>query len=156
LQDVLADDQNAPLARLFSLKHEFPSEWYRFVHPADVNATSRTLPIDLSYDRFPFQFRGKQIQIGQVDLFMAFEDRADNTKGEGLRASIASADTTSPGAPVCGPFSADPLLDGTPHWQQPFQTQIATSLNLQIAATDVNKIGDLIDDILMVCRYSVQ
>ena len=40
-REALAEAENAPLARLFSLKHEFPIEWYRFLHPVDVEASIR-------------------------------------------------------------------------------------------------------------------
>jgi hypothetical protein len=44
------------LARCFSLRHEFPNEWFRFIQPSDQTATSQT------QERFPFQLRGKQLQ----------------------------------------------------------------------------------------------
>jgi hypothetical protein len=40
--------------RMFSIRHEFPGEWQRFLHPA--NATDdQTLTLELIRDRFPFQ-----------------------------------------------------------------------------------------------------
>lgn len=51
------------LARLFSLKHEFPAEWHRFVtSTGDFKAT-----IKKSY--FPFFAQGKSIHIDRVQLF---------------------------------------------------------------------------------------
>ena len=68
---------NQPNLRLFSLKHEFPGEWNRFLHPADT-ATDQIMTLTLSMERFPFQFRGKLIQIDQVDLFLKFKDIYDS------------------------------------------------------------------------------
>ena len=61
------------MQRLFSLKHEFPSEWYRFLHPAD-NSSSQSMQIALDNSRFPFQYRGKKIQISQAELVLLFSN----------------------------------------------------------------------------------
>ena len=64
------------LTRYFSLKHEFPTDWYKFLHPAD-QATSQTMSISLTIERFPYIYRGKKIQISQVELFLKFKDIYD-------------------------------------------------------------------------------
>lgn len=66
------------LLRLFSLRHEFPSDWYRFLHPSET-AASQSLNMTLTRERFPFQFRGKKIQITEVELFLKFNDISDST-----------------------------------------------------------------------------
>ena len=63
---------------MFSLKHEFPSEWYKFANPPAANP-SQTLTISLGIDRFPFLYRGKTISITKVDLYVAFKDIYDST-----------------------------------------------------------------------------
>ncbi len=55
--------------RLFSLKHEFPSEWYAMLHPADASAQYGQMPLQLRQDRFPYQYRGDQIRTGDIELF---------------------------------------------------------------------------------------
>src|SRR3989442_9663922 len=64
LKDMLTDDENAPRARLLILKHEFPTRWHRFLHPTD----GASLELDLTQERFPFQFRGNKITIGKLHL----------------------------------------------------------------------------------------
>ena len=59
------------LRRLFSLKHEFPTEWYKFMNPADT-ATTQSMQITLGPERFPFQYRRMKIQISEVELFLLF------------------------------------------------------------------------------------
>jgi hypothetical protein len=71
LTQMLAAQNNALLARLFSVKHEFPSERYRFLHLMDPTAT---LTMDLSQERFPFLYRGRAITIGAVELFVSIRD----------------------------------------------------------------------------------
>jgi hypothetical protein len=77
-QKVVGDNFVPPpqenLLRLFSAKHEFPSDWYRFLHPDDEAAPGQTLQLVLTPDRFPFQFRGRAIQISRADLFLKLSD----------------------------------------------------------------------------------
>jgi hypothetical protein len=67
------------LARAFSLRHEFPSDWYNFLHPPD-SVPDQTMAINLTQDRFPFRYRGKKIQIYQIDMFLRFRDIFDPVK----------------------------------------------------------------------------
>ena len=78
---VLPDQKN--LLRLFSAKHEFPTEWYRFLHPTDQAATSQTLELNLTQERFPFHFRGKALEIAQVELFLKFKNETDRASASG-------------------------------------------------------------------------
>jgi peptidoglycan hydrolase-like protein with peptidoglycan-binding domain len=65
--------EKSPLARLFSVKHEFSSEWYRFLHPAEA-ANSQPLNLDFSLERFPFQYRGKKLQISKLEIFLNLKE----------------------------------------------------------------------------------
>ena len=79
---------DTPLGRLFSLKHEFPNDWYRFLHPKDTD-DKQTFQLDLTSERFPFQFRGKMIQISQVELFLKLKDEKDPLQAwEGIYSGI--------------------------------------------------------------------
>jgi hypothetical protein len=64
------------LGRLFSLKHEFSSEWYKFLNPQDT-ATSQSMQIALTIERFPYQYRGRKITISRVELFLKLKDLND-------------------------------------------------------------------------------
>jgi hypothetical protein len=71
------------LQRLFSFRHEFPTEWYKFLHPADTS-TSQSMQIALDNSRFPFTYRGKKIQITQAELVLLFANaqfQADYASG---------------------------------------------------------------------------
>ena len=65
------------LTRIFSLRHEFPTEWYRFLNPAETVA-GQTLELTLTQDRFPFQFRGRTININRADVLLKFKDISDS------------------------------------------------------------------------------
>lgn len=56
-----------PQVRFFSARHEFPNEWYQFLHPS----TEQRLILDLSASRFPFRPVGKTVNISTLKLFLA-------------------------------------------------------------------------------------
>jgi hypothetical protein len=185
LKDLLKDIENAPLARLFSLKHEFPTDWYRFLHPSDLAATSQTLTMDLSSDRFPFQFRGRKIEFNQVDLFMSFKESTHNVVYDGggeLTVSLTSAKEGVPGSPVSGKLVREKSqMKNMPHasFTLPGSSSspsgpVSASLMLEVKEGDIKKIASplqqkvgpatathqrlnasLIDDIFLVCHYSI-
>jgi hypothetical protein len=66
------------LSRMFSLRHEFPSSWNAFLHPPDA-VPDQTMTINLAQERFPFQYRGKKIQMYEMDVFLKFRDIYDAT-----------------------------------------------------------------------------
>jgi hypothetical protein len=61
--------QQSGRERLFSLKHEFPTEWYGLLHPASTSAAYGQMPIALSSERFPFQYRGRALKITGAQVF---------------------------------------------------------------------------------------
>jgi len=67
----------ANLVRLFSLRHEFPTEWYNFLHPLS-SSPDLSMTIGLTQERFPFLYRAKKIQIYQMDFLLKFTDIHDS------------------------------------------------------------------------------
>src|SRR5262249_4509742 len=61
LDVTLASAENVSLYRLFSARHEFPDEWYKFLHPISNDAPKLSLPIDRS--RFPYLFSRPNVTI---------------------------------------------------------------------------------------------
>ena len=57
-----------PLRRLFNLKHEFPTEWYAFFHPA--TGADKRLVLPLKKEHFPFFVQEKDIKISSISLFV--------------------------------------------------------------------------------------
>jgi hypothetical protein len=168
---------------MFSLKHEFPSEWYRFLHPVD----EQSMPFNLAMERFPFQFRGKKIEISQVDLFLKFKEihDADTYKSNGsplgdyadapLKLNLTPP---LPGAMASNTLLTNQaLLSGLPFAPFDFASQSPPpgvgGWTLEASQDDIKKItqtlqktvkisgaeyhhlkSDVIDDIVMVCHYS--
>jgi hypothetical protein len=100
-------------ARLFSVRHDFAADWQRFLYPEPA-ADVQVLPMTLTADRFPFEFRQKSIQIDRIDLFLKLRDGVAYP-GSGsplslfLRAPEAVSDHTAPLQSVAS------FLNGTPH-----------------------------------------
>lgn len=62
LDDLFRQANQANLALLFSLRHDFPTEWSAFVNgPGDLSLTIRR-------DHFPYFTRRKTITITEFDL----------------------------------------------------------------------------------------
>ncbi len=55
------------LMRIFSTRHEFPNEWYQFLHPA-TTTDDQVLSLNFSTDRFPFFVQNKNIKITSLEL----------------------------------------------------------------------------------------
>jgi len=68
------DEITPPRPRLLSAKHEFPDEWYQFLHPTDPATPSQTLQLNLTKERFPFQFQGQKLSANDVKLFLKLKD----------------------------------------------------------------------------------
>ncbi|NYT10718.1 MAG: hypothetical protein GKC09_12435, partial [Methanosarcinales archaeon] len=66
---IRSEGQNG-LARIFSLRHEFPSEWHSFLNPPEESEGDQTLTMDLSKKRFPFLFQEKKITFDVMELFV--------------------------------------------------------------------------------------
>lgn len=77
LASTTPSPKQSNLQRCFSLRHEYPTEWYKFFQSA-AGATGTTptssMQINLSTDRFPFQYRGKTIDITRAELFVVLND----------------------------------------------------------------------------------
>jgi hypothetical protein len=65
--------------RLFSVKHEFPTEWHQFQQPGD---SPQLLHLDITSERFPLQTKNFPIEITRIDVFVKLQN------GETLPANV--------------------------------------------------------------------
>jgi hypothetical protein len=70
LKSLLRAEVSAPQARLFSLRHEFPSEWSRLQRVADDNGDHRQA-FSLNKARFPYMFQDSKVTIKKIHLLGA-------------------------------------------------------------------------------------
>jgi len=64
INDIVVAAEASGLARSFSLKHDFPMEWHRF-----INSTEDHLSIVIKKDHFPYIAQGFDINISKIQLF---------------------------------------------------------------------------------------
>ena len=64
VQELVEAANTSGLVQLFSLKHDFPSEWHRFVAPDNTENFTATV----RRDYFPFFTQGRSVTIDSVEL----------------------------------------------------------------------------------------
>lgn len=58
------------LARSFSLRQEFPSDWHRFLNPPAGQTGDQAIKINIEKARFPFLLQSKPIALTRIRLFL--------------------------------------------------------------------------------------
>jgi Tc toxin complex TcA C-terminal TcB-binding domain/Neuraminidase-like domain len=183
-RQALASGPQDDLLRLFSARHEFPSDWYRFLNPSGGSTKGQPMAFELTAARFPFQFRGKTISIGKVDLFLSFKDIHDTRAysqdgtplGDYATGKPLTVNLTPPGGTaVSVKLKSDKsLLNGLPHASADLSDQSAglgawtvdvqnddlaglpPSLRSDGGASKIYRIKpDAVMDLTIVCHYSV-
>jgi hypothetical protein len=69
IQTMVEDVTAADLVLLFSLKHDFPNEWHRFI------AGTGYFEATIKGDYFPYFIRGKDVKIEGVELYAIKPDK---------------------------------------------------------------------------------
>lgn len=86
LKNVIATASTVGSVRLFSVRHEFPTEWARF-HNVQLGGTTPLAPLSLTLrpEHYPYWSQGLAITLKQVTLFaqtssnVTLTDKADGT-----------------------------------------------------------------------------
>ena len=139
------------LTQMFSLRHEFSTEWSRFLNAPEGNVQSLTAAF--TRERFPFLFQGKAIKIKDMDVFVKVKS---NSGHDATTMKIALA----AGATAPKPPSNDTLPLSM--WNEMVR---GTKLNLNndpgpFTLNAWRNVQDHVDpsaiqDIIVVCRYTV-
>ncbi len=146
------------LRRMFSARHEFPSEWHRFLHPTDPQ--KQTLELPLTQERFPFQFRGRAITIDKVELFLKLKEVKDGEAFTGGNLSVKSPDSDdAAGTEVHEPelTSVESFLNGIPHTELGFDQKGTLGTWVIAPADDVIKAvlkPGQAEDLIILCHYT--
>ncbi|MCX4791590.1 neuraminidase-like domain-containing protein [Streptomyces sp. NBC_01221] len=150
---LLADQEGLRLSRIFSLRHEFPGEWYRLQTAAEPGG-DHTQRVALTRDRFPALFRNSSLTIGALDVFGVPKPGGAPSKLPTLRTPEPGEAEVSlaPGAPL------PPLvhLQGTVVPVTVKSVAEQAQWRLTVAAADVDASLDQLDDLLIVCHYSAK
>ncbi len=92
INEITAAEGEKGLARLFSLGHEFPSEYRRFLQGV---AGEQKLTLRLAKDRFPYLLHGKTIQANKVELLVKLSDKLVAADGGDTTFKLTCPDTTT-------------------------------------------------------------
>ncbi|MBI5912603.1 MAG: hypothetical protein HY848_21945, partial [Betaproteobacteria bacterium] len=65
-----------PFMRMFSMRHEFPTEWHKFLHPSAEGA-EQVLSFTIGKERFPFFAQDRNIVVMRIDVFARCTTEAD-------------------------------------------------------------------------------
>jgi hypothetical protein len=150
LAQAIGEEAAKPQARLFSLKHEFPTEWYQFIR----TGTAAVGTFTLTKERFPFLFRGKTLTVGKVFLYTVLKPGAEP-------ASPLSVVLTPPGGgdnriefELRNKWRAIQAPKNTPD----MATEItATPTDSKwVLKTDSGELFKNVDDLLFLCEYIVE
>ena len=72
--NALVTGEDAPgLLQAFSARHDFPSEFHRFLHPVGEPG-QQSLTLNLVQNRFPFMFRHRAIILNQAHILVRLAD----------------------------------------------------------------------------------
>ncbi len=82
VEEIVRNANQAGLALFFSMKHDFPSEWTRFV--ADIPDSNVTLNLTIKKDFFPYLAHGKTIKIAGLQVHAIKTDKIATTRLTGL------------------------------------------------------------------------
>ena len=67
LRDYFSQDEITPSLRMFNLRQEFPTQWHRFLNPAN-DTNGNVLEIDISTNLFNFRDYDKTLKVNTISL----------------------------------------------------------------------------------------
>jgi len=164
-QDSLIGSVNALAAntagfnRLFSLKQEFPTEWYRFAKTAGAQ-NPRSEDLSLSLRRFPFLFTGKGTALSITSLAIFVMPSSVATRRVPLPDTLRVAEPGAAAGAVLqsvGDVSIGPLLGKSfaANAIRVTEKDEDAKWKLILPAADVGAFQRDVEDLLIVINYSL-
>lgn len=158
LKQRLLDDEGKPQIRLFSLRHEFPSEWHKLRTIADNNG-DHTQAFSLAKPRFPFVFQGGTITVNSIEIFGMPKDRAENSPAPELKLTLAGPNEPPlelKKAAAVGSLVRKVAKDATIEVNNLGETEKEADWTIKVLKSDVAVSLERLADILLLCHYSVE
>jgi hypothetical protein len=155
---AMAEGQNG-LARLLSLRAEFPSQWYTLWNPAMPDTDKQETTLDLSAARFPFVFRQAAIQILKIQVFVFIAKEFLPTHNAATLVLSLNEGTRPPSTPAPAPLALAPY--STKPGNRVFRASKAFGRPAGVwrlaAALQGGGMVDrrAVEDVVFVCHYEV-
>lgn len=77
IENIATATQSIGSVRLFSIRHEFPTEWAKFKNPQIVAGTPAELILPLREEHYPFWSKGNVKKIERAELFIETNTNID-------------------------------------------------------------------------------
>jgi hypothetical protein len=160
LEQMLASQKGRLQTRLFSLRHEFPSEWHRLQVTADSNG-DHSQAFSLAQPRFPLLFQGGNITVNSIEIFGVPKDRTKSSPLPELKLTLTGPPNEPP-LQQLDPLSALGLLvhkvvKGVGVKVKNLgDTQKEADWTIKVLKADVPVSLDRLEDIMLLCHYSVE
>ena len=151
---ALAENRRG-LYRWFSLKHEFPNEWYRFLNTSDAETGDHVQAFPLTADRFPYMFQGKRLRIARVQV-VALPKDAD-LQPFNLYLTPAGAQPNDDNDRLS--LEQEPSLPGAVAQAKSYQGQEkepGEDWRMRLRAEDLESPAETLDDIGLILQYRVE
>lgn len=156
-----AELSEQPLKQLFSLKHDFPSEWYRFLHPA-VEGGEQLLTFTPARARFPFFAQQRIPTVMRIDVFVRSTENVTyhmlmsyvNTDEDAVNSSQISV-APAPAYGNINHTSIDTTDAGMNLEELDVDKPLAVKLKRSTAADYMHLVTqpDELDDVMLVLHY---
>jgi hypothetical protein len=156
LKQQLQAEEGRPQARLFSLRHEFPTEWHRL-----QNNGHHSQAFSLAKHRFPSMFQGGTITVNRIELFGIPKDRMESSPAPELKIAGPSPDEQQPEflelkqAVAVGAL-VHTVADTNVEVKNLGDTKKEADWTIQVPTDDVSASLDQLEDILLLCHYTVE
>lgn len=146
-------DGQQGLARIFSLRHEFPTEWHRFLNPAASTPAAQTLTMALTRERFPFLVQDRITDINMMELLVKIKPEYSVSHNEStlqlsLQAGTAASNTPATLSAWNGLLRTAESSGGSlGNWTLTAWLDAGGGVKQRLEP-------NAIQDILLVCRYT--
>jgi hypothetical protein len=152
--------------RLFSARHEFPTEWYRLLQPPTPPNTYGQMPITLTADRFPFQYRTRKITTSDIEIIILLKPGAADSGAKALSyVYLTPQPVTSPTQPPPQPITSTDQVtltqssSGLTYLYGQLSPSASTNVPeiwwLSIAEADLAYVTQYVEDIFVMFHHAV-
>ena len=158
LNQIALAESRSGLYRLFSARHDYPTEWARFLDPGQ--GADQVLTIATSPDRFPFFTNGMDIKVSGIDVIsgLSYSDPYDleiTPPGGTALSKTLSVDSELGGVHRWSAYPLTPKAEiGHTPAVKPYPTWTFKLKRATVADFRSLTPGE-IDDLLLILRYEV-